>query len=85
MIHRPPLLDARDRQGVLEDLLRYLSGYTPEWTPQSQTSAAALIQVFARYMEILAEGLNQTPERNMLAFHEMMGARLLPAQAARVS
>ncbi len=83
MIPQLPRLDDRSRKAVLEELLRRLPGYTPEWSPEDRTAASALLQVFARYMEILIDGLNQVPEHRRLVFLEMMGRHLLPAQAAR--
>ena len=40
------------------------------------------MRIFARYLEILAQGVNQVPERSLLAFLDMLGSHLLPAQAA---
>src|SRR5262249_670936 len=47
------------------------------------TKASAVMKIFARYLELLNEGLNQVPDRSLLAFLDMMGTNLLPAQAAR--
>jgi hypothetical protein len=80
---RPPSVDDRDQQAVLDDLLRRVSGYTPEWSAAAPTTGLALMQVFARYMELLLTGLNQVPYRSVLAFLDMLGTHLLPAQPAR--
>ena len=77
-----PVRDARDEAAVLKELLRNIPGYTPEWPPPAGTFASSLMRVFARYMSILIAGLNQVPDRSLLAFLDMMGMHLLPAQAA---
>jgi Baseplate J-like protein len=45
--------------------------------------SAALINIFARYAEIIIERLNQAPQKNYLAFLDHLGAALLPPQPAR--
>lgn len=77
-----PDRSGRDQQAILDDLLRRLPGYAPELSPGS-TTARTLMQILARYMELLGAGLDRVPERSFLAFLEMLGAQLLPAQAAR--
>jgi len=80
---RAPLVDERDQLKALSELHRAVPGYTPEWSPAAHSKASAVMQVFARYIQSLIDGLNQVPERSLLAFLDMMGTRLLPAQAAR--
>ena len=45
---------------------------------------AALIQVFARFSEIVINRLNKAPEKNFLAFLDLLGVSPLPMEAARV-
>jgi len=80
----PPLDPAaRDQPAIMADLVRRLHGYTPELSSGVNGRAAtALLQVFARYQELLGGGLAQVPGRSFLAFLEMLGIELLPAQAA---
>jgi hypothetical protein len=78
-----PVIDARDRFAVLADLLAHAPGYTPGWSPAPGSAGLSLATIFARYAEILIEGLNQVPERSFLAFLSSIGASLLPAQPAR--
>jgi hypothetical protein len=80
-----PVVDARTHAEVFEAMRRRLPGYVPgEWSPNAAAAGTALMQVFARYMELLAGGVNEVPERSRLAFLDMLGVGLLPAQAARV-
>ena len=46
--------------------------------------SAALIGVFARFGEMLIERLNQVPQKNFLAFLDLLGASRQPPQPARV-
>ncbi|MFB2875387.1 putative baseplate assembly protein [Floridanema aerugineum] len=65
-------------------------GYAPDWqefdaaTGKPKGISAALIGVFARYAEIIIQRLNQVPNKNFLAFLNLLGASQLPPQPARV-
>ncbi|MDB4950482.1 MAG: putative baseplate assembly protein [Gemmatimonadetes bacterium] len=48
------------------------------------TPAGALVDVFARFAEVVAERLNRAPDRNFVAFLDLLGLQLLPPQPARV-
>jgi hypothetical protein len=76
-------MDGRSEAEVLKALDDRAPGFTPEWKPGSGTSDAALAQLFARYSGIFLEGLRETPQRGFLAFLDMLGANLLPAEPAR--
>ena len=43
-----------------------------------------LVRIFAHFLEIIIRGLNLAPEKNKLAFFDLLGLELIPAQAARV-
>jgi len=78
-----PGLDARTIEALVQDLLMRRPAYTPEWTPADRGSGQALLQAFAHYLRALAERVNQAPTKLELAFLDMLGLSLLPAQAAR--
>lgn len=78
-----PQLDARDAEATAADLLARLPGYVPDWKPVEGGPGWALVQAYARYLQALAERLGQAPDKNRLAFLDMLGINLLPAQAAR--
>jgi hypothetical protein len=78
-----PTLDRRNAVQVLEELLRRRPAYVPELVPAPGGATSTLLQIFARYMEVVIDRLNQAPDKNLLAFLEMLGINLLPAQAAR--
>src|SRR5690349_19071835 len=78
------LLQRRTRAEILAHLLQELPGYVQSWQLKDLSSSRTVTQVFARYLEILADGLSQVPDRSLMAFLAMLGTQLLPAQAAEV-
>ena len=53
------------------------------WQPAPGGAGAALLPIYARYLHALAERIDQAPDKNELAFLDLLGVDLLPAQAAR--
>jgi hypothetical protein len=45
--------------------------------------SGALIKIFARFAELITDRLNRVPEKNFLAFLDLLGASLLPPRSAR--
>lgn len=96
----PPPIDERTAADVVVRLVKLLEENTTgphgapfpfepwrEYDPatlQPRGISAALIGVFARYAEILIQRLNQVPEKNFLAFLDLLGAARLPPEPARV-
>lgn len=78
-----PTLDNRQIQALVADLLARMPGYTPGWTPVENGPSWAIIQIYARYLRALAERVGLAPDKNKLAFLDLLGVNLLPAQAAR--
>jgi Baseplate J-like protein len=68
---------------VTAELLRNLRGYTPEWLPVELGAGYAMLQAYARLAGIVDQRLKQVPERDLLAYFDMLGLHLLPASAAR--
>ncbi len=83
MLIRAPLLDERDADRVLRDLLKRLPAYVPNWQSQNSGNSQGLLQILARYMQVLIERLNGVPDKNLLAFLDLLGISLIQAQAAR--
>lgn len=91
MSDTPPLLDSRDAASLRTSLAAQLAVNVPGWKPvdprphgQPDETTAALIGVFARFSEIVIQRLNQVPEKNFLAFLDLLGVSRLPPEAARV-
>lgn len=80
LVPKPPLCD---QEHIFASLLARVPGYIPEWIPGSSMAGQAVLRVFARYLDLLQNGLQQLPERSKLAFLDMLGIGLLPAQGAR--
>ena len=86
----PPKIDTRAAADISTELRGLLQVYAPAWKEfdpvslQPTGASAALIGVFARFSEIVIERLNQVPEKNFLAFLDLLGAARVPPQPARV-
>jgi hypothetical protein len=85
-----PKVDPRTAADVAQQLQQLLQRYAPAWnevdpvTGAPKGVSAALIGLSARFAEVLIQRLNQVPQKNFLAFLELLGAALLPPQPARV-
>ena len=79
-----PPLDGRSAEQVRAQLEALLAQYVPDLTLPDQGAGAALNGIFARFAELIIERLNRTPDKNRLAFFDLIGASLSPPQPARV-
>jgi hypothetical protein len=77
------LLDDRDVDQLVRDLVARRLGYVSNWTPKNKGADAAITGIAARYLYAVIQRLNQSPEKNKLAFFDLLGLSLVPAQAAR--
>jgi hypothetical protein len=79
-----PKIDARKANDLLRQLRRMAPHYTREWPAKDETDpAVGLLKIFSTIAEGVISRLNRAPERNFLAFLDMLGIRLLPATPAR--
>jgi hypothetical protein len=80
-----PKIDQRRAADLARDVRKLLPLYVPEW-PGGNTDALsnALINIFARFGEMIIDRLNQAPDKNLLAFLDLMGISQLPSQPSRV-
>ena len=86
MMPRPPLLlDSRRARDIVAALRHRRPGYVTEWEPLNLPKGpdTAITFVWARYLESILQRLNRAPEKHKLAFLEMLGIELIPAQSAR--
>ena len=58
-------------------------GYLPGWSAEPGGPGSALLAIAGRLSAVVADRLNRAPEKNQLAFLDMLGVSLLPAQPAR--
>jgi len=57
---------------------------TPTAFQPAAGTSGALISIFARFAELITDRLNRVPEKNFLAFLDLLGASLMPPRSARV-
>ncbi|MCH8908017.1 MAG: hypothetical protein IH840_13090, partial [Candidatus Heimdallarchaeota archaeon] len=84
-----PKIDPRTAKEITEQVQTLLERYRkPSWLgfdPRNPLGVnATLIGIFSRFAEIVIERLNQVPEKNFLAFLDLLGASRLPPQPAKV-
>ena len=87
MILTPPKIDHRDQKKFADKLRELIAYYAPEYPDAlavaTDPQANSLAELFARLMEIIAQRLNRTPDKNFFAFLEMLGMELTSPNAAR--
>ena len=81
---KPPKLDDRRFQDLVDEAKRLIPHYCPEWTDHNVSDPGiAMIELFAWMTDLLLFRVNQVPDRMYLKFLEMIGVTLRPAQAAQ--
>lgn len=84
MIIRPTVtVDPRDAAAILAEVKARRPGYVPEWQPTTSDLGYALALIGARFAQAIVQRLNQAPDKNKLAFLDMLGEQPSPARAAR--
>jgi Baseplate J-like protein len=79
-----PPVDPRDRSALAAQLTALAQRYSP-WRPGAAPDpGSALVAVAARFAELVVDRINRAPERNYLAFLNLIGVRQEPPVAARV-
>jgi predicted phage baseplate assembly protein len=81
---RPPALDDRSFDDLVNELVARIPAHTPEWTnPRPGDPGRTLIELFAWLGDTILYRANLIPERQRLAFLHLLGMPLKPAVAAR--
>jgi hypothetical protein len=85
-----PPVDDRDFDDIVNQALTLAKQYCPEWKPggsldeiNTDDPGPALVSLFARLMEIIITRLNQVPDKNFLAFLDLIGIKLRPPVPAK--
>jgi hypothetical protein len=79
-----PNLDDRKYDDIVEEAIRLIPQYCPEWTNFNRSDPGiTLVQLFAWMTEMIIYRLNKVPDRNYLAFLNLMGIHRQPPQPAR--
>jgi predicted phage baseplate assembly protein len=84
MVLPAPNLDDRRFQQLVDEAKRFVQQSCPEWTDHNVSDpGVTLIETFAQMVDQLVYRLNRVPERNHLAFLDLLGITLFPPTAAR--
>lgn len=79
-----PHLDDRRFQQFVDDAKRHIQRRNPEWTDHNVSDPGiTLIEAVAHMVDQLVYRLNRVPDKNYLAFLDLLGVRLFPPVAAR--
>jgi len=82
---RPPSLDDRSFDDLVSELLARIPAHTPEWTdPRPGDPGRTVLELFAWLTDTLLYRVNLSPEKQRLAFLQLLGIPLKPSLAARV-
>ncbi|NDZ83233.1 putative baseplate assembly protein [Streptomyces sp. SID10853] len=79
-----PHLDDRRFQQFVDDAKRYIQQRAPEWTDHNVSDpGVTLVETVAHMADQIVYRLNRVPEKNHLAFLDLIGITLFPPSAAR--
>ncbi len=79
-----PKLDDRTYADIMAEALRLIPRYAPEWTNHNPSDPGITILELTAWMtELLLYRVNRIPEKNYVAFLNMLGIRLRAPQPAR--
>ena len=80
----PPNLDDRTWSDLVSQVTALIPQYAPQWTNQGPADVGmTLVELFAWLVEGLTYRLNQVPDKNYLAFLNLLGITRVPPQPAR--
>ncbi len=78
-----PQLDDLRYERMVDDIVRRIPVYAPEWTDFNDSDPGiTMVQLFAYLAEQLGYRLNRIPEKNHIELLKLLGVRLKPARAA---
>ena len=79
-----PNLDDRRFQQFVDDAKRYIQQRAPEWTDHNVSDpGVTLVETVAHMADQIVYRLNRVPEKNHLAFLDLIGITRFPPSAAR--
>ena len=80
-----PNLDDRSWKQIVDEAVRLIPRYCPEWTNHNASDpGVTLLELYAWMTEMVIYRLNKVPEKNFLTFLDLIGVRLKPPEPARV-
>ncbi len=79
-----PRLDDRTFQDLVQEAMRRIPLYTPEWTDHNLSDPGiTLLELFAWLMDIMLYRLNRVPDRHYVKFMELIGMKLREPEYAK--
>lgn len=80
-----PRLDDRNFNDILEEALRLIPVYCPEWTDFSPSDPGiTLVELFAWMTDLMLYRMNRVPDRHFIKFMELLGMQVDGAKPAEV-
>ena len=80
-----PNLDDRSWKQIVDEAVRLIPRYCPEWTNHNASDPGiTLLELYAWMTEMVIYRLNKVPEKNFLTFLDLIGVRLKPPEPAKV-
>ncbi len=80
----PPKLDDRNFHDIVEEAISMIPRYAPEWTNHNPSDPGiTLIELAAWMTDLLIYRLNQVPDKNYVAFLNLLGIKLRAPRAAK--
>src|SRR5881392_3483810 len=80
----PPKLDDRTFNDIVEEAISMIPRYAPEWTNHNPSDPGiTLIELAAWMTDLLIYRMNQVPDKNYVAFLNLLGIKLKSPQSAR--
>ena len=80
-----PNLDDRSWKQIVDEAVRLIPRYCPEWTNHNSSDpGVTLLELYAWMTEMVIYRLNKVPEKNFLTFLDLIGVRLKAPEPARV-
>ena len=80
-----PNLDDRSWKQIVDEAIRLIPRYAPEWTNHNESDPGiTLLELYAWMTEMVIYRLNKVPEKNFLTFLDLIGVRLKAPEPARV-
>ena len=79
-----PNLDDRSFEDIVDEAIRLIPQYCPDWTNFNRADPGiTLLELFAWMTEMVIYRLNRVPEKNYVAFLNLLGIQLQPPRPAR--
>ena len=80
-----PNLDDRSWKQIVDEAVRLIPRYCPEWTNHNASDpGVTLLELYAWMTEMVIYRLNKVPEKNFLTFLDLIGVRLKAPEPAKV-